>query len=142
MVPLDADDLSRIWNRFDGPSFMLYDKQPAFWVMRLNLRDLLELKAGEGLPSDSPRRDYYWPLARQDYERTVCVRELRMAVFPGVSKAELASLEDRQVLVFGRLSTRPRKQPWETGFCLHVSRLAWRQDNGRWTVARLRKDGW
>ena len=140
--PLDADDLSRIWNRLDKPSFMTYDKQPAFWVMRLNLRDLLELKAGDGLPPDSPRLGYYWPLVAQAYERTVWVRELRLAVLPGVSKAELAGLEDRQVIVFGRLSVRPRKSPWETGFCLYVSRLAWRQDNGQWTLARLRKDGW
>ncbi len=142
VVPLDTDDLSRIWNRFDGPSFMAYDKQPAFWVTRLNLRDLVELKAGEGLSRDSQRLGYYWPLTTQDYQRTVWVRELRMAVFPGVAKAELASLEDRQVIVFGRLSVRPRKSPWETGFCLYVSRVAWRQDNGQWTLARLKKDGW
>lgn len=142
VAPLDTDDLSRIWNRLDGPSFMAYDQQPAFWVIRLNLRDLVELKAGDGLSPDSPRLGYYWPLGVQDYQRTVWVRELRMAVFPGVTKAELAPLDERQVIVFGRLSARLRKSPWETGFCLNVSRLAWRQDNGQWIVARLKKDGW
>jgi len=139
-TPLDAHELDYIWSAWPQPSFELHRSQPAFWITRINTRDMIDFNAGEGVKSSiAPAQ--FWPLAVRAYKRTVLLRFIQPAVFPGISRNDLAQLEDRPVILFGRLAVKERYYPWATGFFLLVSRIAWRQDDGQWRTVKLINDG-
>jgi|GEM_PF-6148935 len=138
VLPLSKPDLDHIWNEIHGPSFERYRDRPAFWVDRLNGRDMVQLTAGAGLKRYDP---IFWPLEARPYPRTVLLRNFGIAVFPGVTREKLAALEERPVVLFGRLDGRARPWPWATGFCLTVSRIGVPQPDGHWLVLKLYPDG-
>ena len=58
------------------------------------------------------------------------VREYRYTMFPGVSKEELAFLDERDILVVGKIHARPRRSRYATGFVLIVSHVGFADDSG------------
>ncbi|MBN2641329.1 MAG: hypothetical protein JXR78_06740 [Victivallales bacterium] len=133
---LDSAGLDRIWNRFPQASFEDYNGRHAWWITRLNTRDMIYDKAGQGMTC-SPNMMQFWPFTPLNADHTILARELRLVLFSWIKPEQLSFLDDKEVIVFGQLICRPRPYLYATGFILNATHLGWRDENGHLVWFRM-----
>jgi hypothetical protein len=125
-IPLDAEELSNLQAQWPAPSFENLDQATAFLQYKYASRDAIYLQADQGI---STHAYYFWPMQKTDppYARTIHPRT--WTIFPNLKKDDLNALNEREILVWGRLITRARKWKYNTGYALIAEQIALLDDD-------------
>jgi hypothetical protein len=71
---------------------------------------------------------HFWPLRAYDFGRTIYLDD--MVIFPDVTKEQLSKLENKEIVVLGRLISHPRRIPSERGYAIVAEIFGYLNESG------------
>ena len=137
-IPIGPDRLNVLWHEWPKLTLEQKNGRMAYYPIRYTAQDTVFFDINEGIDRMYPAiAERHWPLIPLSMKRTVMILERWYTLFTDIAPKDLKRYENREIIVVGKLISKPRRFLYATPFVLYVSHIISIGESGRLEVKVL-----